>query len=297
MINITNYETFFLLYADNELTADERDNVLFFVNENPELRDEFESIISTIVSPERNIVYADKHFLYVDSADELEKMYSFKPNLEIQYPHKEELYRYEKSFKIGWVKSFMVAASIALIVGLFWVLIPTNYQSKEIKTTAKTQEVSNTKESSSRLKKEQVINLSNGITSIDEKKIAIFHSIVKPKKNKGVEKKIDNSEAVVSSTKQVENSFEIQNISTEVVDQIMVDPFVVAEPIFVNNVESNDTRIRQDYSFVNANISPTRKTPFRGIIRKISRIIGKDRPESDQVKFIQVANFQLAIAQ
>jgi hypothetical protein len=127
--------------------------------------------------------------------------------------------------------------------------------------------------------------------------LIIVNNIVKPKKNKGVEKKIDNSEAVVSSTKQVENSFEIQNISTEVVDQIMVDPIVVAEPIFVNNIESNDTRMRQDNSLVNTNVSPTRKTPFRGIIRKISRIIGKDRPESDQVKFIQVANFQLAIAQ
>lgn len=297
MINITNYETFFLLYADNELTADERDNVLFFVNENPELRDEFESIISTIVSPEQDVVYADKHFLYVDSVDELEKLYSFKPNLEIQYPHKEELYRYEKSFRIGWVKSFMVAASIILIVGLFWMLIPTNDQSKGIEKIANKQEISNTKESSSRLKKEQAINLSNEITSIDDKKIAIVSNIVKPKKNKGVEKKIDNSEAVFSSTKQVENSFEIQHISTEVVDQIMVDPIVVAEPIFVNNIESNDTRMRQDNSLVNTNVSPTRKTPFRGIIRKISRIIGKDRPESDQVKFIQVANFQLAIAQ
>lgn len=297
MINITNYETFFLLYADNELTADERDNVLLFVKEYPELRDEFESIISTIVSPERNIVYADKHFLYVDTADELEKMYSFKPNLEIQYPYKKELYRYEKSFRIGWLKSFMVAASIALIVGLFWMLIPTNDQSKEMKTTANKQEVSNTKGSSSRFKKEQAINQPNAITSIDEKKIAIVSNIVKPKRNKGVEKKIDNSEPVVSSTNQVENSFEIQNISTEVVDEIMVDPIVVAEPIFVHDIVSNDTKIKQDNSLVNANISPTRKTPFRGIIRKISRIIGKDRPESDQVKFIQVANFQLAIAQ
>ena len=297
MINITNYETFFLLYADNELTADERNNVLLFVKENPELRDEFESIISTIVSPEQDVVYADKHFLYVDSADELEKMYSFKPNLEIQYPHKEELYRHEKSFRIGWVKSFMAAASIILTVGLFWMLIPTNDQSKEIKTVAKKQEVSNTKEKSSRFKKGQAINQPNEITSIDDKKITIVNNIVKPKKNKGFEKEIDNIEAVVSSTKQVENSFEIQNISTEVVDQIMVDPIVVAEPIFVNNIESNDTRIRQDNSLVNTNISPTRKTPFRGIIRKISRIIGKDRPESDQVKFIQVANFQLAIAQ
>ena len=297
MINITNYETFFLLYADNELTAEERDNVLLFVKENPELRDEFESIISTIISPERDIVYADKHFLYVDTSDELEKMYSFKPNLEIQYPHKEELYRYEKSFRIGWIKSFMAAASIILIAGLFWMLTPINDQSRKIKTIANKQEVSNTKESSSRLKKEKAINLSNVISSIGDKKIAIVNNIVKPKKNKDVEKEIDNSEAVFSSTKQVENSFEIQNISTEVVDQILVDPIVVAEPIFVNNTESNDTRIRQDNSLVNTNISPTRKTPFRGIIRKISRIIGKDRPESDQVKFIQVANFQLAIAQ
>lgn len=297
MINITNYETFFLLYADNELTADERDNVLFFVNENPELRDEFESIFSLKIVPEENIIFKDKQILYAESEADLEKYYSFKPNLNIQYPHKEELYRHEKSFRIGWIKSFMAAASIALIAGLFWMLIPTNDQSKEIKTAANKQEISSTKESSSRLKKEQASNLSNPIASIGDKKIAVVHNIVKPKKNMGVEKKIDYAEAIVSSTKKDENYFEIKNISTEVVDQIMVDPIIVAEPIFVNDIVSNDTRIKQDNSFINANISPARKTPFRGILRKISRIIGKDRQESDQVKFIQVANFQLAIAQ
>jgi hypothetical protein len=297
MINITNYETYFLLYADNELTAYERDNVLLFVKENPELRDEFESISSLKILPEENIIFKDKQILYAESEEYLETYYSFKPNLNIQYPHKEELYRYEKSFRIGWNKSLMAAASIILITGLFWMLIPTNDQSKEIKTTANKQEISSTKESSSRLKKEQAVSQPNAITSIDEKKIAIVSNIVMPKKNKVIERKIENSEGVILSTKQSENSFEIQNTSTEVVDQIMVDPIVVAEPIFVHDIVSNDTRMRQDNSFINANISPTRKTPFRGILRKISRIIGKDRPETDQVKFIQVANFQLAIAQ
>jgi hypothetical protein len=297
MINITNYETFFLLYADNELTADERENVLFFVNENPELRDEFESLASLKILPEENIIFKNKQILYAESEEDLEACYSFKPNLNIQYPHKEELYRYEKSIKIGWVKFFMAAASIILIAGLFWMLTPINDQSKKIKTIANKQEISITKGSSGLLKKEKSVNLSDEIKSIADKKIAIVHNIVKPKNNKIVEKKMDYAEAVVSSPKRPENSFEIQNIPTEVVDQIMVDPIVVAEPIFVSNLESNDTRIRQDNSLVNTNISPTRKTPFRGIIRKISRIIGKDRPESDQVKFIQVANFQLAIAQ
>jgi len=297
MINITNYETFFLLYADNELTADERENVLFFVNENPELRDEFESLASLKILPEENIIFKNKQILYAESEEDLEACYSFKPNLNIQYPHKEELYRYEKSIKIGWVKFFMAEASIILIAGLFWMLTPINDQSKKIKTIANKQEISITKGSSGLLKKEKSVNLSDEIKSIADKKIAIVHNIVKPKNNKIVEKKMDYAEAVVSSPKRPENSFEIQNIPTEVVDQIMVDPIVVAEPIFVSNLESNDTRIRQDNSLVNTNISPTRKTPFRGIIRKISRIIGKDRPESDQVKFIQVANFQLAIAQ
>jgi hypothetical protein len=297
MINITNYETFFLLYADNELTADERENVLFFVNENPELRDEFESLASLKILPKENIIFKNKQILYAESEEDLEACYSFKPNLNIQYPHKEELYRYEKSIKIGWVKSFTAAASIILIAGLFWMLTPINDQSKKIKTIANKQEISITKGSSGLLKKEKSVNISDEIKSIADKKIAIVHNIVKPKNNKIVEKKMDYAEAVVSSPKRPENSFEIQNIPTEVVDQIMVDPIVVAEPIFVSNLESNDTRIRQDNSLVNTNISPTRKTPFRGIIRKISRIIGKDRPESDQVKFIQVANFQLAIAQ
>ena len=40
-INKNNYEEYFLLYADNELSNAERKMVEVFVKENPEFREEF----------------------------------------------------------------------------------------------------------------------------------------------------------------------------------------------------------------------------------------------------------------
>ena len=52
-----------------------------------------------------------------------------------------------------------------------------------------------------------------------------------------------------------------------------------------------------DVYFTTSDSRAERKDRFRGIVRKINRLLGKDRVESDQVKYIQVANFQLAVAQ
>ena len=62
-INRNNYEEYFLLYADNELTATERKVLEIFVQENPDLKEEFLMIQMTVNSPEKEMKLSDKSFL------------------------------------------------------------------------------------------------------------------------------------------------------------------------------------------------------------------------------------------
>ena len=63
LINRNNYETFFLLYADDELRADERKAVEDFVAENKDLKGELNLLLAAIL-PAEEIVMTDKSFLY-----------------------------------------------------------------------------------------------------------------------------------------------------------------------------------------------------------------------------------------
>jgi len=62
-INRNNYEEYFLLYADNELTDSEKAQVLMFVKDNKDLEEEFRMIHYTIARPDLNIGLANKSFL------------------------------------------------------------------------------------------------------------------------------------------------------------------------------------------------------------------------------------------
>lgn len=297
MINITNYETFFLLYADNELSEAEREAVLLFVKENPLLADEFTLINNTKISAERDVVFPDKNFLYVETVDELEELYSFKPNLEIQYLHKEGLYRYEKSFRIGWVKSFMAAASIIFVAGFFWMLMQEDDAVKDDTSISFNKEISKPNK------------LNNDVIGIESAIVSRGKKISENKNSKVLSTKIkleavlleDNKNEVVGQVevKAYDSEISIANsvAATDVVNENITDPMIQAEPIFINTVAKNEPEESQRTDYFRANLTSTKKAPFRGVIRKITRIFGKDRPESDQVKFIQVANFQLAIAQ
>ena len=68
MIDITNYETWFLLYADNELSAAEKEDVLFFVKQHPSLQQELNSYMEMRFSPAEE-KYFDKSSLFSDSME------------------------------------------------------------------------------------------------------------------------------------------------------------------------------------------------------------------------------------
>ncbi|MEO6812577.1 MAG: hypothetical protein ABI172_01505 [Ginsengibacter sp.] len=62
-INRNNYEEFFLLYADNELSDSEKEVVETFVRENIDLKNEFLITQLTIISPDKAIKLNNKSFL------------------------------------------------------------------------------------------------------------------------------------------------------------------------------------------------------------------------------------------
>ena len=154
-INRHNYETFFLLYADNELSAEERKIVDGFVQDNPDLKPELESIIETIL-PTEDIVFPAAGNLYreeitldqlqedllmhlddeLDETAKKEVEFKIKTDGQVEkewklwqqtkldsrdkiiFSDKQRLYRYEKRGVVQ-MRMYRMAAAAVLLIGMF----------------------------------------------------------------------------------------------------------------------------------------------------------------------------------
>ena len=76
MITRDNYQEFFLLYVDNELSAADRSMVEEWVTANPDLQDEWESLLSCRILPEEELVFQDKQSLLRTDGDIRENNYT-----------------------------------------------------------------------------------------------------------------------------------------------------------------------------------------------------------------------------
>jgi len=167
MINRHNYEEFFLMYADNELTAQQRTAVELFLKQNPDLVAELDMFMQVKLGPEEDIVFNGKEalykkadadinihnyeeffLLYVDSelsqadSEKVEKFVLQHPQLQdeftllkqtilqpeaITFGDKSSLYRQEGRRRVVPLFSFMRVAVAAAIIGvavLGWWLYP-----------------------------------------------------------------------------------------------------------------------------------------------------------------------------
>jgi hypothetical protein len=106
-INNSNYESFFLLYIDNELTAIEKQDVDAFLRGNPALVDEFEQIKQTKLQPEA-ITYMQKHVLYRQEKEDV------LPQLPL--PLQMHLFSGNTSLKTWYY--WAAAVSIGIILGI-----------------------------------------------------------------------------------------------------------------------------------------------------------------------------------
>ncbi|TAF83286.1 MAG: hypothetical protein EAZ51_00975, partial [Sphingobacteriales bacterium] len=111
MINLSNYEDWFLLYADGELTVAEQEAVLEFVKLHPSLQEELDLLLSMRFQPETEIRLNDYSNLTAEFFNELETNYCFEPDLSIQFPDKEKLYKRTAAPTVPLFRYAAVAAS------------------------------------------------------------------------------------------------------------------------------------------------------------------------------------------
>ena len=338
MIDLTNYETWFLLYADNELSAEEKNAVLSFVKQHPFLQQELDELLKLCFSPSEQQHQLDKSILFSDSMEnkmqaelhehtlllnyideELSKketievesridhdaalFASYKhlsslklePDQSIVYPNKTDLYRHQKTVEIGWKKYLAVAASLITAAGLFWMFNQSNDNNNDqvVVVKAKAETIKSIQPAPVTDSNSFVYN--SNIGDKNRKSTAPIRSI---KKETSVIKIDEEKEQEVTHLDIVSSKVEV--ISTDAIQddtKVVSNNLPISKAIARNNAEANFAS-SQDESILDYDddSKKTAKKPFKSLTRKISRILGKEREESDQVKFIQVANFQFAVS-
>jgi len=164
MINRDNYEEFFLMYVDGELSTTDKEMVEAFVQLHPDLQEELAMLQQTVLSPENDIVFTNKNLLfkhtesnstvteeqlllYIDNElaaqdkatleaavvsntslqKEIALLQQTKLPLEtIAYPNKQELYREEKKRRVIYMRwQYMAAAAVLIgLVATVYFVVP-----------------------------------------------------------------------------------------------------------------------------------------------------------------------------
>jgi len=174
MINRNNYEEFLLMYVDNELNAQERAAVDLFLQQNPDLLPELETLQQTVLSANDEILLEDKSGLFrinssisienyeeyflldidgeldAKAKNEVEKFVLQHPQLQSEFTlllqtvlepeqvifaDKQSLYRKEKRvIPFAWMRVAAAAAVIGFAI-LVWWLIPSGKNTIELAGT------------------------------------------------------------------------------------------------------------------------------------------------------------------
>ena len=157
-LNRYNYEEYFILYMDNELSSDDRREVEMFLQENPDLKAELDMLLHSRLAPDTDIHFTDKGSLmrfgsnsvnmtnyeewllsYIDDEldneerKEVEDFIAANPAVqkelgllqkaklqpeEIVFPGKESLYRREEKVKVIAMRWWRLAAAAVLLIGI-----------------------------------------------------------------------------------------------------------------------------------------------------------------------------------
>lgn len=164
-INQHNYEEFFLLYIDNELSVQEREMVEDFLKQNPELAGELDLLKQTVSAADNAIQFGSKEslartgaigqeelLLYLDGEagpglsgkieqevltdehlrSELEEWRQLyvKPDLSVTYPSRQKLYKGGVIRRLDWRK-LAIAASLLLCISTWLILNQSEQESHD----------------------------------------------------------------------------------------------------------------------------------------------------------------------
>jgi cytoskeletal protein RodZ len=115
MITRDNYEEFFLLYIDNELSVADREAVERFIAHHPDLQKDWKALLHCRLLPDPPLVFPDKELLYQAEAEEEEDLPRFSPDLSIVFPDKASLYKKGDNKRIVWLPWLRVGIAAATV--------------------------------------------------------------------------------------------------------------------------------------------------------------------------------------
>jgi hypothetical protein len=300
MINLSNYEDWFLLYADGELTVAEQEAVLQFVEAHPGLKEELDLLMSIKFQPENEIRLNDTSTINAEYFNELESKYRFEPDLKIQFPDKQSLYKRTAAPVISMFRYAAVAASTIVTAGLIWWFsgnetVEQSVVQKEVKVETQT--------------------IKPLIKSVDEK-IALQKSatseinfIAVARRSPVSTKKI--MESVSNDVAQFENEVQAVAASPQISSPVYLDrprsnftqeaisaaeARMISEPSL--SIAANPIPVINTSMIIDAEMNTEKQVPARGLLRKISRtLLGDEKEESDGRKYVQFAVFQIPVKQ
>jgi hypothetical protein len=344
-INRNNYEEFFLLYADNELSLTEKQSVEAFIAQHPDLKPELDMILQAILPDEQNICFSEKEVLFrttdkdsqvnltnyedyfVRYADdelnneekaatelfvyknpecqedfELIQQVKYAPELTVQFPDKESLYKRsgKKRAVIGIWMRFAAAALVLLIAGLFWLQrkntsvtatekVVANKSNKQIPSTSgiesnpapafeKTENTPFLAKKSDDSRQAQPKTESGRNLSEQRKETLQSEELVAERKTEG--KSVDH---LLATNENSAITPEIEITAPEKQTSLVITKPVIVETEKAPTVEYVNAA-KEDIIYVSGS-DVVRKTPLRGLLRKASRFVEQNNPlNSDHKK-------------
>lgn len=315
MINLLNYETFFLLYADGELSPAEQEAVLKFVEQHPLLEEDFNRIKTLKFSPDKGLVMMDKSALRMEIPEDIEADYSFEPDLSIVYPNKAELYKKENVLPFYWLRMVSVAAAIFFTMGIAWMVMG----DKENDTFIAMETLG--KQGSSSTGATALSSPKSTSPSSEDKMEASTANFSHQSVGERPESKMATAFAV-SSEKPVGTEDLQEQMTVELQQTTVIAAPQVAAPDLSAASSIQQVSVPQKGNFseaallaaaermattaatmasepntmvINAAMKEEKKLGFRSILRTINRRLLNDHEPPQDKKFIQVANFYIPV--
>jgi hypothetical protein len=315
MINLLNYETFFLLYADGELSPAEQDAVLKFVEERPLLEEEFNRIKTLKFSPDKGLTMMDKSLLRIEIPEEIALDYSFEPDLSIVYPNKAELYRKENILPVYWLRMVGVAAAIFFTMGIAWMIMGEKNNNPSIVMQTGVEQGSSSTEATA-------LSTPGTASPASENKMVastanLPHQVVGGRHGAMVNAlKVSSVRVVGSENPEGQMNNDPQSITANIVPEVDAPDLSVAsstQPVSVQQkgnfteaallaaaerIATTVTAISSEPNaslLINAALKEEKKSGLRSILRTINRRLLNDHEPPQDKKFIQVANFYIPV--
>lgn len=278
LVNQSNYEEYFVLYGDNELTNQEKELVEEFVYKHPQYQAEFELITSIRMEPDHAVIFPDKRLLLRKER---------KPLV----------------ISINW-KRMAAAAILILFLGVAGYLLLDNNTTETPPIVGKPSTPSIT------IPVDTVVDtpvIEEQVATVEE--AAPSSGAVKPvKRNAPVVSRPEPVLANISNTTEEKNSspsniqiasnvtLKKPDVEVDVVAPVAKGSVVTEIPANQQNELVQFARVEED-EFQILNTSISKKNTLRGLFRKVSRVVGKatNVDASENNKGIQIASFEIGI--